>query len=102
VTVAWDQVTVVSGTVTYKTYRKLAVGGVETYVGTVSALQATLTFAEEGRYILGVRSVRNVDGIEVESSTISWSDNPAVCMNGKTFGVQYYVPPDAPKGLRTQ
>jgi hypothetical protein len=101
ITVSWDPVTVVSGTVSYKTYSRPVAGGVETYLRTVTTTSDTITFTIEGRYYFGVRSVRNVDGIELESSTISWSSDPAVCQGGATFGAQYYTPPANVGGLRT-
>lgn len=100
VTVSWDAVTVTSGTVSYKTYYRPAAGGAETYAGTVTSTQDTITLTIEGRYFLGVRSVRNVDGLELESSRISWSDNPADCQGGVTFGVQYYTLPANVGGIR--
>lgn len=100
VTVSWDVVTVQSGTVSYKLYSRLASGGPEVFISTVTALSAVVTFQAEGRYFLGVRSVRNVDGVELEASTISWSDNPAVCQGGVTFGVQYYTLPAPVGGIR--
>lgn len=99
VTVSWDPVTTnvdgqpITGTVSYKTYSKPETGTVETLLGTVTATQATITFQAEGRYFLGVKSVRNVDGIEIESSRIAWSNIAADCANGVTFGVQYYKAP---------
>lgn len=100
INVAWDAVTVTSGTVTYKLYSKTVPGGVETFISTVSTTGATVTFQAEGRYFLGVRSVRTVNGVELEASTISWSDNPAVCQGGVTFGVQYYTLPAPVGGIR--
>lgn len=100
INVLWDPVTVSSGTVSYKTYFRSASGGPETFFSTVTTPQATITFTVEGRYFVGVKSIRNVDGIELESSTISWTDNPAVVQNGVTFGVQYYSLPGNVGGLR--
>lgn len=100
-TVAWDAVTVPSGTVTYKLYSQPESGGTPTLMTTVATTQATVTFTVEGRYYLGVSTVRTVSGVEVESSTISWSNNPAVCAGGATFGIQYLVAPNAPTGFRT-
>lgn len=101
INVSWDPVTVTSGTVSYKTYyRTVLLPVVETYVGTVTTTQGTVTFALEGKYFLGVRSVRNVDGLELESSRIAWSDNPADCQGGVTFGVQYYTLPANVGGIR--
>lgn len=99
-TVAWDEVTVPSGTVSYKVYIKPEAGGTEALATTVTATQATVTFTQEGRYFLGVSSVRTVNAIPIESSTISWSNVAAVCQNGVTFGAQYYVPPAAPANFR--
>jgi hypothetical protein len=102
ITVSWDPVTVQSGTVTYKTFTKPVTGGTETFVSTVNTTQSVITFTTEGRYYLGVKSVRNVDGIELESSSISWSNDPAVCLNGVTFGAQYYIPPANVGGMKVK
>ena len=98
--VAWDPVTVPSGTVSYKLYTKPATGGTETLHSTVTGTTATITFAQEGRYLLGVQAVRTVPNVAPMESTISWSDNPAVVQGGVTFGAQYYVPPAPPANLR--
>lgn len=100
ISVAWDPVSVSSGVVSYKTYTKPAAGGVETFFSTVTTTTATITFAVEGRYFLGVQTVRTLDGTEL-LSTIAWSNNPADCRGGVTFGAQYYIPPAAPGGMRT-
>lgn len=100
-TVGWDAVTVPSGTVSYKVYVKPETGGTETLATTVTATQATVTFSQEGRYYLGVASVRTVNAVPVESSTISWSNVAAVCQGGVTFGIQYITPPAAPVNFRT-
>lgn len=100
-TVGWDVVTVPNGTVSYKVYVKPETGGTETLATTVATNQATITFSQEGRYFLGVSSVRTVNNVPVESSTISWSNVPAVCQGGVTFGIQYIVPPSAPVNFRT-
>jgi len=99
-TVAWDAVTVPSGTVTYKVYSKPETSETPTLMTTVTTTQATVTFTVEGRYYLGVSAVRTVSGVEVESSTISWSNVAAVCKNGQTFGIQYITAPNAPTGFR--
>ena len=99
ITVSWDPVTTnvdgqpITGTVSYKTYFKPELGTIETFHGTVTATQATITFQAEGRFFLGVRSVRNIDGVEIDSSRIAWSNNAADCSSGVTFGVQYYKAP---------
>lgn len=100
ITVAWDPVTVSSGTVSYKVYTRPAAGGTETLFATTPNTESTVTFTVEGKYFLGVRSVRTVDGIDIESSTISWSNVASDVLNGATFGAQYYLPPSKAGGLR--
>jgi hypothetical protein len=99
VTVSWDPVTTnidgqpITGTVTYKTYSRPELGTFESLIGTVSETRSIITFTAEGRYFLGVKSVRNVDGVEIESSRIAWSNNAADCQNGVTFGIQFFKAP---------
>lgn len=100
--VAWDAVTVPSGTVSYKVYIRPATGGTESLAQTVTGTTATVSFPVEGRYFIGVRTVRSVDGIELESSVIGWSDDATYVQNGATFGAQYYTAPANITGLRTQ
>jgi hypothetical protein len=100
VTVGWDTVTSPTGTITYKIYSRPEAGGTPTLMTTVPATQATVTFTQEGRYYLGVSTVRTVGGAEVESSTISWSSDPSVTFQAQTFGVEYIIPAPAPVGLR--
>lgn len=72
-----------------------------TEVGATAELSYTITFQAEGRYFLGVQSVREVDG-EIFHSEVSWSDNPEVCANTESFGAVYYEPPDAAIGLKIE
>jgi hypothetical protein len=55
----------------------------------------------EGRYFLGVKAVRTVDGSVVSESAISWSDD-AAATNSNPFGVQFYKVPNPPGGLGTK
>lgn len=100
VTVGWDAVTSPTGTITYKVYSRPEAGGTPTLMATVPATQATVTFTQEGRFYLGVSTVRTVGGVAVESSTVSWSSDPAVTFQAQTFGVEYIIPAPAPVGLR--
>ena len=100
VTVGWDAVTSPTGTITYKIYSRPEAGGTPMLMTTVPATQATVTFTQEGRFYLGVSTVRTVGGVEVESSTISWSSDPSVTFQAQTFGVEYIIPAPAPVGLR--
>jgi hypothetical protein len=105
VTLQWDDVLLpagMNGTVSYKVYYRFngADASAAVYVTTVTVPEAVLTFKDEGRYILGAKSVRNVDGVEVEASETSWTDQAQYVQGGKTFGILYYTPPPVVGGLR--
>jgi hypothetical protein len=102
ITVAWDAVTVGSGTVSYDIFIKPEVGGTTTKIGNVSTTQATFTFTTEGRYFLGVNSVRTIGIVVIPSDTVSWSNVAIDCQGGVMFGAQYYNPPTKVKNLRNQ
>jgi hypothetical protein len=72
-----------------------------TVVENLTALQHTITMNVEGRYFLGVKAVRTVDGAVVSESTVAWSDDDAAT-GSKPFGVQFYKTPDPPGGLGTK
>jgi len=69
-------------------------------VGTTTGVEQVFTFAGEGRFILGVRAERVQGTTVVATGPISWSDNPAVCLDGKTFGVSRYAAPGQAGGLK--
>ena len=69
-------------------------------VGTTTGIEQVFTFAGEGRFILGVRAERVQGTTVVATGPISWSDNPAVCADGKTFGVSRYAAPGHAGGLK--
>jgi len=113
VTVAWDPVTLpdgAPGALTYDVYTVPAtadkVDAVK--VTRVASPQATITFSTEGRFFLGVQSVRIITlGEELVSeitwseeivSEITWSDVPAGTAN-QPFGVVYYAAPPAATNL---
>lgn len=98
VTVGWDAAERATG---YKVFAKSVDGAIEKEVGATAELSYTITFQDEGRYYLGVQSVREIDG-EIFHSTISWSDNPEVCFNSESFGAIYYELPDDAIGLKVE
>jgi len=61
-----------------------------------------ITLNVEGRYFAGVQSKRYDEGELVGTSDIAWSDDPLVCLDGKTFGLRYFVPPGQAKKLRIE
>jgi len=63
---------------------------------------STITLNTEGKYFVGVKAIRTVGGEVVAESAIAWSDNPLYVGAANEFGVQYFLPPAAPTGLRPQ
>ena len=110
VTIEWDAVTTnTNGTslttgdiVKYKVYIKNAVtGGEPIELEEVTSTEYTVTLNTEGSYFLGVKALRyNSEEEVISESTISWSDIPEACFEGKNFGVRYFLPPSNPLGLR--
>ena len=98
VTVGWDAANLATS---YKVFIKAVDGTNIVEVGATSELTYTITFQNEGRYFLGVQSVREVDE-EIFHSVIVWSDNSEVCANGESFGAIYYELPDATGGLKVK
>lgn len=111
-TVAWDAVTVLEdGTalpaddvVKYRVYLANEKTDPDkanpALLGETDLLEYTITLNTEGRFWVGVQSVRyDSAGVELEVSTINWSDT-----NGEytpnPFGIFHHVPPGKPKNLR--
>ena len=70
--------------------------------GRAAELSKLITMDVEGRHYCGVRAIRVLNGEDVSCSAIAWSDDPAVCKNGETFGIQFYLVPDLPSDLYKQ
>jgi hypothetical protein len=68
-------------------------------LGTTDALEYVITLNTEGRYLVGIKSERLVEGTKVAESTVAWSDDPAAVKDGKTFGLTYFRPPQAVGGI---
>lgn len=58
-----------------------------------------MTLTGQGRYVLGVKAVLVVDGVDETESVVVWSDNPLVVAED-TFGVLYFKNPKHPTNLR--
>ena len=110
-TLAWNAVTQLSDNTTipagnvvkYQVWRRLSPAlptAGEMVAGEITSLQQVVTFTVEGGYFLGVQALRFVDNVKVSSSTIAWSDVAANCQGGVTFGIQYWLAPTFPVGLR--
>jgi len=71
--------------------------------------QSTVTVDSETFSYVGVQALRyvSIDGLIPENevplaSAISWSSDPAVCLNGEAFGIRNHLPPGQVQGLRVQ
>lgn len=105
-TVAWDPVAPIAtgDTVKYQVYTKVGATGAPVKVGgEITATQLAITFSVEGRYFIGVETVRYPTGetVGIRSDRIAWSDIATDCSAAGPFGIVYYVSPGAPKGLRS-
>ena len=111
ITIGWDAVTMMDNgepipadnTVKYRIYMTNATTDPDktnpVVVTETDQLQHTLTINTEGKYIVGIASVRyDAGGVEVSESVVNWSD-----VNGELtpnpFGLVHYVPLLPPTGL---
>ena len=106
VTVEWDAVAPVqpTDTIKYQIYIRTDTTGPGVALNEVDTTQAVVAFAEEGRYYIGVETVRYVQG-EAEplrSATKAWSNDALACGPDGPFGVKYFTLPGAAGGLRRQ
>jgi hypothetical protein len=69
-------------------------------VGRTTQNSFHIVFQGEGKFIVGCRTVRTVDGEEVAYSEMSWSDMADRCENGETFDFRVYQKPSFPQGLK--
>ena len=106
-TVSWDATTDLVGnpippndSISYRVYLKKMPNGPEVVVDDTDQLQYTITFGVEGRYIVGVQTVR-VPENETEEvlSSITWSDSTDVVAVPNPFGIVYFESPLNPKGF---
>jgi hypothetical protein len=106
-TVAWDPVTTMDdgkpipdGTIVkYQTYLSDAGDPEKTNpidTGIVDVAEKTFTLPAEGKFFAGIQSLRYAEGeLAGKSKNISWSDDPLACKDGNTFGLKFYLVPDA-------
>ena len=103
VTVGWDPVSD-SGAISYEVYVSPYPvvnpldPGAHILVVETTATEAVVTFQAEGKYAVGVRTKKSIEGEELFSE-INWSyENGAMTPN--PFIVGYYIGPAAPVNLR--
>lgn len=107
-TVGWDAVTTIGNdepipsgdVIKYRVYISKMPSGEEQVVGDTDQLQYTITFTEEGKYIVGVQTVRIPQGETEEIlSSINWSNSEDIEAVPVPFGIKFFVNPSAPKGF---
>lgn len=69
--------------------------------GEITANQLVVSFTTEGRYYLGVETIRYPVGetVGIKSATKAWS-NEAADTNNSPFGVTFFAAPGGASGLR--
>lgn len=119
-TIAWDAVQLMNGdqiipagdmmsyevyTVLYTDLKENAVLNTTTdpveVTAQLSEITAIVTIANEGKYFVGVRTIRIPQGETevIKSENIAWSDNPMACKAGETFGLKFYFLPNDAGGI---
>ncbi|MCK4826476.1 hypothetical protein KA005_62620 [bacterium] len=114
ITVVWDAVTAMSNgdlipatdIIEYKVYLSNTITDPDktnpAEIGIASDVNYLITLVNEGKYFVGLRTVRKLSNGEViGESVIGWSDDPAIVTDGKVFGIQHFLLPMVPTGLRT-
>ncbi len=112
-TVEWDAVTTINGgdplpptdSILYVVYLANAITDPNkdnpTEIARITDTSELITLNVEGSYFVGVKAIRKIaDGTEVGESVVAWSDLPQYCLNGETFGLRYFLAPDAIKNMR--
>lgn len=111
--VAWDAVTqLVDGdplpapavaTVGYNVYAKNVVTSAIVPIATnILTTERQIVLPSRGSYIVGIEAqlIYAGDTLPSLSSSISWSEVPAVCLNAATFGFKFQTGPKSTGGLR--
>jgi hypothetical protein len=93
--------------ITYRVYTKPPGTEQMLLVGEPDEPLQVITFDIEGRFLIGLMAVRwsMVNGTlqEVQTSDITWTDNPERLAPGvDPFGVQYFNPPSPPEGVKRE
>ena len=103
-TVAWDAVAPIAtgDVIKYQVYTRPDLTSAGAKVGTeITATQLTITFPSEGKYYVGVQTLRYPTGeTSAVTSAIGWSSDPAVCSPAGPFGFKYFVIPGVIKNMR--
>jgi len=105
VTLAWDveaKVLATDQANKYQVYSRNDLVSLGSKIGAeITATQLLISLSVEGRYYLGVKSIRYPAGetVGIPSVGTAWS-NVAADTNNSPFGVSYFTAPIYPGGLR--
>lgn len=112
-TVSWEAVTSLSdgtvipatNTIKYVVYLSNATTDVDktkpSEVGTVIDTTFVITLIDEGKYFVGLKTLRFADdGTLANESIIGWTDDPAIVKDGETFGIRYFLAPNPVTNVR--
>lgn len=112
ITVSWDAVTELEegipvsegDVIEYKVYLSNAISDPDKItpieLGTTADTFYVITLVDEGQYFVGLQTTRKLVAGHTTKSIIGWTDDPAICSDGDTFGVRYFLSPLNPTGLR--
>lgn len=118
ITVVWDAVTEMQGgavipetdIIEYRVYLANAITDPDKMnpaeIDITGELSYTITLTGEGHYFVGLQTIRKIlvgsngDESVVGESVIGWTDDPAIVLDGHTFGIRHFLPPMVPIGLR--
>jgi hypothetical protein len=113
ITVVWDAVTEMQGGIAipetdlieYRVYLANAITDPDktnpAEIGIAGDTSYVITLVDEGQYFVGLQTIRSLaDGTLIGESVIGWTDDPAIVLDGHTFGIRHFLPPMVPTGLR--
>ena len=97
-TVTWDEVTGITGIVSYEVFARNRITAEEVSLTFVDIPPVVVTVPGEGDWDVGVRTIRQIDG-QILYSEMNWSNvNGVWTLN--PFFLRYYIPPAPPENLR--
>jgi len=111
-TLGWDPVTQLTdndplppateATLSYNiSVKSFKTGAVIPIASGITTTSLEIVLPQRGKYIAGVSAQLLYAGETIPKvSLISWSENPTVCLDGKTFGLQFQTGTKDPKGLK--
>ena len=111
-TISWDAVTEMQGGIAlpktdiieYRVYLSNIITDPDkanpVEIGITGDISYVITLMNE-ECLVGLQTIRKLaDGEVIGESVIGWTDDPAIVLDGHTFGIRHFLPPMVPVGLR--